>query len=196
MTKNPQQTGHEMVAALAKLLNKGWKAYLVAQVVHHARESKAFADSQFFDIVETACLDAAILSLAELTNIEYKLYQSTSIYTLLDFSVSKSRAFPNAGGINFREFAKARKEQLKSLRPTIEKIKVQRDEIIAHLDEQKNAADNGGPAHDTDEIVQVFSLILTMLNNYKSFLGDPEAIVLPSKNLSKELAKEIEGLLR
>jgi hypothetical protein len=193
--KNPQQTSLELVANLARLLDKGWKAYLAAQVVHHAHEKRGSDRSQFFDIVEAACLDSAILSLAELTNVEYKLYQSTSIYTLLDFSASKPHAFPNAGGINFREFAKARKDQLKALRPTIEKIKVQRDEIIAHLDEPQEASGNG-PAHDTDEIMQVFSLILTMLANYKSFLGDPEEIVLPSKNLSKDLAKEIEGLLR
>jgi hypothetical protein len=151
----------------------------VAKHVHDARSSQRINCAYyFFNTVEEACIESAILALSRVI---VPNNDSINVQYLLNYSEQNHHAFPRADQQTIADSVQQHRQQLASISSLIANIKEQRDRTVAHLDRKhvtNPSAVYAYPPLNYMEIESVFGLLLRIINTYSGYLVPSEDIRL------------------
>ncbi|MBL8078946.1 MAG: hypothetical protein JNM55_13355 [Anaerolineales bacterium] len=130
--KNQNNRISNLLEHITDLLYRTWSAFLVAKHLDAVIDAPEYAPSRYFlSSVYGACIESAILGFSKLMS---NTKNEISILYLLEL-VSRESAH---SAVSYREelqsFSQTHKQQLLSMQPLVDNIKIWRDKAIAHSD--------------------------------------------------------------
>jgi hypothetical protein len=187
---------YELIGLLTAELVQGWRCYHVANSIHQAYADKRINCMYYFlTTVRVSCENSVILILNNLIS-EQKRHKTANIGYLLGLFetwANKNMKFLNFTGKerfenvsrtsaptlrvldkNLSKYISQDRQQLESIRPTIEKLELHRNTVIAHIDRRlinDPASLVTEPPLHQGEIESAFEILFGIIKRYNWYLG-------------------------
>jgi hypothetical protein len=187
---------HELIGLLTTELVQGWRCYHVANSIRQAYADKRINCMYYFLVtVRVSCENSVILILTNLVS-EQKRHKTANIgYLLSQFETwaNKTMKFVNFTGNehfedvsrtsaltlrvldkNLPKYISQDRQRVESIRPTIEKLELYRNTVIAHIDRRlinDPASLVVEPLPYQNEMESAFEILFGIIKRYSWYLG-------------------------